>query len=63
MRLLLTFGFRLNVSIKFHNLWAFVYDSGEIQMLKAISLVIEQRKNEFYRIEKMILYDDEVISR
>ena len=29
---------------------AFVYDSAEKQMLNAISLVIEQRKNEFDRI-------------
>ena len=31
----------------------FVYDSGEKQMLSAISLVIEQRKNEFDRIAKV----------
>ena len=33
--------------------WAFVYDSAEKQMLNAISLVIEQRKNEFDRIAKV----------
>jgi hypothetical protein len=27
--------------------WTFVYDLAEKQMLNAISLVIEQRKNEF----------------
>jgi len=33
--------------------WAFVYDSAKKQMLSAISLVVEQRKNEFERIEKV----------
>jgi len=33
--------------IKYHNFGVLVYDSAEKQMLKAISLVIEQWKNEF----------------
>ena len=36
--------------MKYRNFGAFVYDSAEKQMLSAISLVIEQRKNEFDRI-------------
>ena len=35
------------IPIKYHNFGAFVYGSTEKQMLNAISLVIEQRKNEF----------------
>ena len=40
------------IPIKYRNFGAFVYDSAEKQMLSAISLVIEQRKNEFHRIAK-----------
>ena len=36
--------------------WPFVYDSAEKQMLNAISLVIEQRKNEFDRIAKVRIF-------
>jgi hypothetical protein len=32
---------------------AFVYDSAKKQMLNAISLIIEQRKNKFNRIAKV----------
>jgi hypothetical protein len=35
------------------NFGVLVYDSAEKQMLNAISLVIEQRKNEFDRIAKV----------
>ena len=38
--------------IKYRNFGVFVYDSTEKQMLSAISLFIEQRKNEFDRIAK-----------
>jgi hypothetical protein len=38
------------IPIKYRNFGAFVYDSSEKQMLNAILLVIEQRKNEFDRI-------------
>jgi hypothetical protein len=38
--------------IKYRNFGVFVYDSTENQMLSAISLFIEQRKNEFDRIAK-----------
>jgi hypothetical protein len=38
------------IPIKYRNFGAFVYDSAEKQMLNAISLVIEQRKNKFDRI-------------
>ena len=41
------------ILIKYHYFGAFVYDSAEKQMLSAISLVIEQRKNEFDRIAKV----------
>jgi hypothetical protein len=40
--------------------WAFVYDSVEQQMLIAISLVIEQRKNEFDRIEKVWVFSPSI---
>ena len=53
MRLLLTFEFRLNHKQMLINCEILLIHSGEIQMLKVISLVIEQRKNEFYRIEKI----------
>ena len=36
----------------------FVYDSAEKQMLNAISLVIEQRKNEFDRIAKVRFFQN-----
>jgi hypothetical protein len=36
--------------------WAFFHDSAEKQMLNTISLVIEQRKNEFDRIAKVWFY-------
>ena len=49
--LLSTYKFII-VPIKYRNFGAFVYDSAEKQMLNAISLVIEQRKNEFDRIAK-----------
>ena len=41
------------IPIKYHNFGALVYDSAEKQMLNAISLVIEQLKNEFDRIAKV----------
>jgi len=41
------------IPIKYRNFGAFVYDSAEKQMLSAISMVIEQRKNEFDRIAKV----------
>ena len=41
------------IPIKYSNCGEFVYDSAEKQMLNAISLVIEQRKNEFDRIAKV----------
>jgi hypothetical protein len=44
--LLSTYKF-IVIPIKYHNVGAFVYDSAKKQMLNAISLVIEQRKNEF----------------
>jgi hypothetical protein len=47
--LLSTYKF-IVIPIKYHNCGAVVYDSAEKQMLNAISLVIEQRKNEFDRI-------------
>jgi len=47
--LLSTYEF-IVIPIKYRNFGAFVYDSAEKQMLSPISLVIEQRKNEFYRI-------------
>ena len=40
----------LTTSLSF---WVLVYDSAEKQMLNAISLVIEQRKNEFDKIAKV----------
>jgi hypothetical protein len=39
--------------MKYHNCGAFVYDSAEKQMLNAISLVIEEQKNEFDRITRV----------
>ena len=50
--LLSTYKF-IVIPIKYRNFGAFVYDSVEKQMLNAISLVIEQRKNEFDRIAKV----------
>ncbi len=50
--LLSTYKF-IVIPIKYRNFGAFVYDSAEKQMLSAISLVIEQRKNEFDRIAKV----------
>ena len=50
--LLFTYKFII-IPIKYRNFGAFVYDLAEKQMLKAISLVIEQRKNEFDRIAKV----------
>jgi len=44
------------IPIKYRSLGAFVYDSAEKQMLNAISLVIEQRKNEFDRIAKVWVF-------
>jgi hypothetical protein len=41
------------IPMKYRNFGAFVYDSAEKQMLNAISLVIEQRKNEFDRIAEV----------
>ena len=41
------------IPIKYHNCGAFTYDSAGQQMLSAISLVIEQRKNELDRIAKV----------
>ena len=49
--LLSTYKF-IVLSIKYHNFGAFVYDSAEKQMLSAILLIIEQRKNEFDRIAR-----------
>ena len=39
--------------MKYRNFGAFVDDSAEKQMLNAISLVIEERKNEFDRITRV----------
>ena len=50
--LLSTYKF-IVIPIKYRNFGAFVYDLAEKQMLSAISLVIEQRKNEFDRIAKV----------
>jgi hypothetical protein len=41
------------IPIKYRNFGAFVYDSAQKQMLSAIPLVIEQRKNEFDMIAKV----------
>ena len=41
------------IPIKYRNFGAFIYESAEKQMLNAISLVIEQRKNEFDWIAKV----------
>jgi hypothetical protein len=41
------------IPIKYRNFGAFVYYSAEKQILSAISLVIEQRKNKFDRIAKV----------
>ena len=51
--LLFTYKF-IVIPIKYHNFGAFVYDSAEKQMLNTISLVIEQRKNIFDRITKVL---------
>ena len=50
--LLFTYKF-IVIPIKYHNFGAFVYDSAKKQMLNAISLIIEQRKNKFNRIAKV----------
>ena len=50
--LLSTYKFTV-IQIKYRIFGAFVYDSAEKQMLNAISLVIEQRKNEFDRIARV----------
>jgi hypothetical protein len=50
--LLSTYKF-IAIPIKYRDFGAFVYDSAEKQMLNAISLVIEQQKNEFDRIAKV----------
>ena len=47
--LLSTYKFII-ILINYRNFGAFDYDSAKKQMLSAISLVIEQRKNEFDRI-------------
>ena len=44
--LLTTYKF-IVIPIKYRNVGALGYDSAEKQMLNAISLVIEQRQNEF----------------
>jgi hypothetical protein len=41
------------IPMKYHNFGAFIYHSAENQMFSAISLVIEQRKNEFDKIAKV----------
>ena len=50
--LLSTYKF-IVIAIKYRNFGMCVYDSAEKQMLNTISLVIEQRKNEFDRIAKV----------
>ena len=50
--LLSTYKF-IVIPIKYRNFGVLVYDSAKKQMLNAISLVIEQRKNEFDRIAKV----------
>ena len=50
--LLSTYKF-IVIPMKYRNFGEFVYDSAEKQMLNAISLVIEQRKNEFDRITRV----------
>jgi hypothetical protein len=39
--------------MKYHNCGEFVYDSAEKQMLNAISLVIEEQKNEVDSITRV----------
>ena len=51
--LLSTYKF-IVIPIKYRSLGAFVYDSAEKQMLSTISLFIEQQKNEFDRIAKVL---------
>ena len=41
------------IPIKYRNFGALGYDSAEKQMLRTISLVIEQRKNELDRVAKV----------
>ena len=53
--LLSTYKF-IVIPIKYRNFGAFVYDSAEKQMLSAISLLIEQRKNGFDRIVKVLIF-------
>ena len=43
----------IGIPIQYRNFGAFVDDSSEKQMLNSISLVIEQRKNEYDRIAKV----------
>ena len=50
--LLSTYKF-IVIPMKYRNFGAFVDDSAEKQMLNAISLVIEERKNEFDRITRV----------
>jgi hypothetical protein len=50
--LLSTYKF-IVIQIKYPNFGAFVYDSVKKQMLNAISLAMEQRKNEFDRKAKV----------
>ena len=51
--LLSTYKF-IVIPIKYRNCGPFVYDSAQKQMLSATSLVIEQRKNEFDSIAKVM---------
>jgi hypothetical protein len=53
--LLSTYKF-IVIPIKYCNFGAFVYDSAEKQMLNSISLVIEQQKNEFDSIAKVLVF-------
>jgi hypothetical protein len=50
--LLSTYKF-IVIPIKYRNFGVFVYDSAEKQMLNTISLVNEQRKNEFDKIAEV----------
>ena len=55
--LLSTYKF-IVIPIQYRNFGVFVYDAAEKQMLNAISLVIEKRKNEFDRIAKVRFFQN-----
>ena len=55
--LLSTYKF-IVIPITYRNFGVFVYDAAEKQMINAISLVIEQRKNEFDRIARVRFFQN-----